>query len=201
MIRTTAPYGKPYRFDFDSVGQCTWYCYFRAIEEFGEAPCWYNGSGDKGTGYYRNAKYWANHLRGNWVLKSLSNYDVVHGDIIIYDGTYGHVAFVEEVYPNGNILLSNYNRIENGKFTLKFWTCTVDSSCQLKGCGKVLGVAHLNSNISTAPNSTNKNYITTNDAITKMAEDVIAGKYGNGYSRQVNIYNAIQKRVNLLLSK
>lgn len=37
------------------------------------------------------------------------------------------------------------------------------------------------------------------DAITTIARDVIAGKWGNGDDRKNNIYNAVQKRVNELL--
>lgn len=40
---------------------------------------------------------------------------------------------------------------------------------------------------------------TVDDAITIIARDVIAGKWGNGDDRKNNIYNAVQKRVNELL--
>lgn len=40
---------------------------------------------------------------------------------------------------------------------------------------------------------------TVDDAITTIARDVIAGKWGNGDDRKNNIYNAVQKRVNELL--
>ena len=42
--------------------------------------------------------------------------------------------------------------------------------------------------------------ITSEDAITKMAEDVINGKYGNGrLTRMANFYSTIKKRVNELM--
>lgn len=40
---------------------------------------------------------------------------------------------------------------------------------------------------------------TVDDALTTIARDVIAGKWGNGDDRKNNIYNAVQKRVNELL--
>lgn len=40
--------------------------------------------------------------------------------------------------------------------------------------------------------------ITTEQAIDKMAQDVLAGLYGNGEARKNNLYTAIQKRVNEL---
>lgn len=39
----------------------------------------------------------------------------------------------------------------------------------------------------------------TDPCLKKIAEDVIAGKYGNGAARKENLYNAIQKEVNNIL--
>ena len=41
--------------------------------------------------------------------------------------------------------------------------------------------------------------ITTDQAIQKMAEDVIAGMYGNGFMRAERLYKVIQDRVNQIL--
>lgn len=38
--------------------------------------------------------------------------------------------------------------------------------------------------------------ITSEKAIEKMAQDVIAGKYGSGTDRKENLYKAIQTKVN-----
>lgn len=43
--------------------------------------------------------------------------------------------------------------------------------------------------------------VTTETALKKMAEDVIAGKYGNGTRRKELLYKAIQAEVNILLKK
>ena len=40
--------------------------------------------------------------------------------------------------------------------------------------------------------------ITTEEAIEKMAEDVLNGLYGNGDTRKNNIYLAVQNKVNKL---
>lgn len=44
-----------------------------------------------------------------------------------------------------------------------------------------------------------KNENNEDDYITKIALDVIRGKYGNGKERKENLYNTIQKRVNEIL--
>lgn len=41
--------------------------------------------------------------------------------------------------------------------------------------------------------------VTTETALKKMAEDVIAGKYGNGFNRKERLYKAIQAKVNELM--
>lgn len=43
--------------------------------------------------------------------------------------------------------------------------------------------------------------ITTEQAIHKMAEDVIAGTYGSGTDRKNNLYTAIQTEVNNILKE
>ena len=53
-----------------------------------------------------------------------------------------------------------------------------------------------NNNSSTSNGATNG--ITTSAAVQKMAEDVIAGMYGNGETRKQKLYDTIQKRVNEL---
>lgn len=42
--------------------------------------------------------------------------------------------------------------------------------------------------------------ITTEQAIHKMAEDVLAGKYGSGTARKDNLYSAIQTEVNNIVN-
>lgn len=42
-------------------------------------------------------------------------------------------------------------------------------------------------------------YITTQEAVHKMAEDVIQGKYGNGFARKERLYKTVQDEVNKIL--
>lgn len=44
-----------------------------------------------------------------------------------------------------------------------------------------------------------KKYVPQDDALTQIARDVIAGKYGNAKERKERIYKAVQDRVNALL--
>lgn len=112
MIRTTpVEVGTtPYNWNTDSIYQCVWYSYYRSLENSLPAPCWYDGSGDKGFGAYTNAKEWLKCYRSPWVPYSVSDhpeYSPVANDIVVYDGTYGHVQFMEtdtmySEYSNGN---------------------------------------------------------------------------------------------------
>ena len=48
------------------------------------------------------------------------------------------------------------------------------------------------------PDTPEPSHITTDQAVTKLAQDVIAGKFGNGEDRKEALYKAIQTRVNEL---
>lgn len=58
-----------------------------------------------------------------------------------------------------------------------------------------------NSNNHNSNNNGSSSSITTEQALQKMAEDVIAGKYGNGNSRIKAIYEAVQNKVNKILGE
>lgn len=136
MIRTTSPKypDEPYRWDLATTGQCTWYCYYRGIEEFGAAPCYWNREQRKGL--YTNAKLWLENYKEPWEVKG-PDYTPVHGDIAVFTGKYGHDVFIEEV--NGDVaLISEYNRIVREGFDTDNWTI----GGPLKGCGKLIGYLH-----------------------------------------------------------
>ena len=103
---------QPYDWNAQSLYECTWYAYWRVQEGSGlsEPPCWYSGSGSSGYGAYTDAKYWLDHYRDPWTVKSL-NYQPVAGDIIVFTGNYGHVVVVERVNANGSLCVSDYNLI------------------------------------------------------------------------------------------
>lgn len=70
---------------------------------------------DNGTGSYTNAKEWPKHYRDPWEFKGI-DYQPVVGDIVVYDGEYGHVQFMET-----NTMYSEYrsgdpNSFRNGNF-------------------------------------------------------------------------------------
>lgn len=127
------------------TGQCTTYCYNRAIEVNGAAPCWYEGSGDDGYGYYTNAKEWLKHYRSPYIVKS-PDYTPVPGDVVVWDGHYGHVAFVEQVYDDGTALLSQSNMNGDEEYsTIPHWKIgkPIDKSYGFKyTTGAVLGYLH-----------------------------------------------------------
>lgn len=82
----------PYVWGVESVYQCTWYAYYRALEVGFSAPCWWDRATK--TGSYTNAKEWLKEYRDPWQVKG-TDYKPVAGDILVYDGEYGHVIFCE----------------------------------------------------------------------------------------------------------
>ena len=95
---------QPYKWNTDSTYQCTWYAFYRALEVGFSPPCWYDR--DTEFGSYTNAKDWLANYRDPWEVKGL-DYVAQAGDIVVYDGTYGHVQFMEtntmySEYANGN---------------------------------------------------------------------------------------------------
>lgn len=103
---------NPYEWNIPSTYQCTWYAYYRALEVGFSAPCWWDRATH--TGSYTNAKEWLKNFRDPWEIKGL-DYQAVAGDIVVYDGQYGHVQFMEtdtmfSQYSNGIA-----NSFRNGK--------------------------------------------------------------------------------------
>lgn len=103
---------KPYNWDCESVYQCTWFCYFRALSLL-SAPTWFDRPTK--TGSYTNAKLWLQDYRDPWIPITDKDYVPVAGDILVYDGEYGHVIFCET-----NTITSEYrngdpNSFRNGK--------------------------------------------------------------------------------------
>ena len=94
----------PYAWGVESVYQCTWYAYYRALEVGFSAPCYWDRATK--TGSYTNAKDWLENYREPWEVKDPS-YTPKQGDILVYDGEYGHVIFMEtdtmtSEYRNGD---------------------------------------------------------------------------------------------------
>ena len=81
-------------FAYEHWGQCTWYVAERRI-----APSW------------RDAKYWyADAIKAGYAVGQVP----LPGAILVYDsgqgrGSYGHVAYVETVYPDGSFVRADSN--------------------------------------------------------------------------------------------
>lgn len=94
----------PWRWDVSSVFQCTWFVFYRCLSAGLSEPCYFDR--ETKTGSYTNAKDWLANFREPWEVKGL-DYTPRAGDIVVYDGTYGHVQFMEtdvmySEYSNGN---------------------------------------------------------------------------------------------------
>ena len=85
--------------------ECTWYVWGRAYEALGEKPnlpnaaahCWYRWNASQNA-----CPYGATPKVGAVM-------------VTVKDGSHGHVAFVEELYSNGTMLISEYNyNVRNG---------------------------------------------------------------------------------------
>lgn len=112
-------YGEaPYKWGIDSVYQCTWFVYYR-IAELGlgwEFPTWWDR--ETKTGSYPNAKEWLKNYRDPWEVKGV-DYTPVAGDIAVFDGTYGHVQFLETDVMYSEYSNGDPNSFRNGKFEKK----------------------------------------------------------------------------------
>lgn len=113
-------YGEqPYDWTLATARQCTWYCYFRFYQVFGAFPV-YNNRKLKKEGY-NNGKTWLDNYKDatpHW-FKDEPNIEFKQGDVIVFDGNYGHVAFVEvtDGYDKDHCLVSNYNLIAPEAFS------------------------------------------------------------------------------------
>lgn len=103
---TPLEYGEqPWKWDVDSVYQCTWYCFWRFFQVHGLYPCYQNG--ETKTGSYNNGNTWLKNVRSPIEAKDI-DYNPVAGDVAVYDwDVYGHVIFLEtntltSEYRNGN---------------------------------------------------------------------------------------------------
>lgn len=117
--RTEAPsltdelycYPRNYFSSDNGRGNCTWYAYGRAWEILGRAPVF---DGD--------AKKWWDYR------EEYSGYGDINsprvGAIAVWDGEYGHVAVVEQVYEDGSVDLSESSLNETGEgvwYTKTYW--------------------------------------------------------------------------------
>lgn len=119
MIRTSpVEYGNPaYNWNSRYKWECTWYVYGRCSELGLPYPTWWDRATE--TGSYTDAKLWPQNYRDPWVPKDKSYRPVAH-DIVIFNGPYGHVAFIEKVEGN-RALLSQYMSGKEDSFSNYSW--------------------------------------------------------------------------------
>lgn len=104
----------------DNSDQCTYFCYYRATEVGFTKPC-HHYSGKPGFG---NAKDWPELINLDWenhYTKNDPNYRPVPGDIIVFDGNYGHVAFIEIDLGNDYYQISQFNKDSDGGYSSDRW--------------------------------------------------------------------------------
>ena len=89
----------PWRYD---VRNCTSYVAWRVNKDFGiSIPGW------------GNANNWDNAASSKYLVDNTPQ----EGDIAVWEGLYGHVAFVTKVYPNGMFEVDQYNNAGTGVFS------------------------------------------------------------------------------------
>lgn len=123
-IRTTPlNYGeKPWLWGIPSEKECTWYVYYRAYQVFGVFPC-YNDRENRVLGY-NHAKTWLKNFREPfkpYFFDEHPDIEFKQGDIIVFDGNYGHVVFVEKVENKDTCFISQYNLIAPKTFSNDEW--------------------------------------------------------------------------------
>lgn len=108
---------KPFAWDVPSVYQCTWFGYYESIQKLGCSPAvWWDRPTQ--TGSYPDAKLWLENYREPWVVKDAS-YTPVQGDIAVFDGTYGHIQFMETDTMYAEYRSGDPNSFAMGKFEKK----------------------------------------------------------------------------------
>lgn len=147
-ILTAPEYGeKPYDWGNKNRGQCTWYAYYRVQKNGWTPPCYYDRS--KKTVGWGNAKDWLANFREPWEAIYVSqnpDYDPVPGDIIVFNGTYGHVAVIEEKISTGEYWVSDYNRAAKESYGLTKWHKGDKMPGYNLPTGPVLGYLHYTPN-------------------------------------------------------
>lgn len=130
----------PYDWSSPYVGQCAWGAYYRILKNGWSAPCYYDRPSK--TPGYTNAKEWIKEFREPWVPFSIDKYPdyiPVPGDVIVFDGTYGHVAVIEQVVvPNDTYIISDWNRVAPKTYGTTQWK----KGTTLSKTGPLLGYLH-----------------------------------------------------------
>lgn len=199
-LRTTAPaYTNKYYIHKDNGGlnECikinnTKYCIPNCVGYAWGA--WYEMLGKRPSLSRRNAELWYGWTNDGYKRGSTPKLGAVacYQGGTLDDGTdgAGHVAIVVGI--NGNKITVAQSNYGGTRWELKTYTNGIIPGLKLQG------YIYLPVEIE---DDGGDEEVTTETAIKKMAEDVIAGKYGNGFNRKERLYKVIQAEVNKLLSK
>lgn len=165
-VRQTAPVypEQPYNWSASSKFQCTWYAYYRALEVGYTPPCYWDRATKSGS--YTNAKDWLANYREPWEVKGPS-WTPVAGDIMVFDGNFGHVAFVERNNGDGTCLVSDYNRVASETFACDKWTI----GRSMTKTGQLIGYLHWPTDektVNPVKRDTSKNQIKTTDTALRI---------------------------------
>ncbi len=146
-------------------------------DRYGDARTWWNDG---------QQSKWDNYERGQ---------EPREGAIICYDGnTYGHVAYVSKIEGDKLTLLSSgYGNTTPDGFNIRVVYRSENYNWPTMDGFTFQGFIYPKCESGT------HSEITSEEAINKMALDVIAGKYGNGKVRAESLYWTIQNRVNEIL--
>lgn len=187
-VRTTAPLrdNPYYKWGVESEGQCTWGVFYRCAECSFSPPCYWDRATK--TGSYTNAKLWIENWREPWEVKG-SDYKPVAGDIAVFDGEYGHVAFIERV-DGKQCLISDWNRVAPLTYASDTW----EYGTRLKGCGELIGYLHFPyETVETVDRNPNVNQIqTTDDSLRIRSLPSLSGEIVGHV--QIGYYNVLSQR-------
>lgn len=130
---------QPYDWSSPYMGQCVWGAYYRILQNGWSAPCYYDRP-KRITGF-TNAKEWLKEFREPWVpfyIENNPNYIPVPGDVIVFDGTYGHVAVIEKAIDDDTYIVSDWNRVAPRTYGVAEWK----KGTNLTRTGRLLGYLH-----------------------------------------------------------
>lgn len=155
----------------------------------------------KTSSYPQDAGSWYNGGNGSKYDTYERGQEPKLGSIICYGGRgYGHVAYVMAIDGDKITLLSSgYGNTTPDGFDIRVvyksknykWPTSAD-------VGDFQGFIYPKLSEPVIPTPT-PSEITTDEAIHKMAQDVIKGMYGNGFLRKERLYTTIQNEVNRIL--
>ena len=156
----------------------------------------------KTSSYPQDAGSWYNDGRGSKWDTYERGKEPREGAVICYGGDeYGHVAYVTKVEGDKLTLLSSgYGNTTPDGFDWRIvhksdnykWPTSYGDKLEFQGF-----IYPRDSK--PEPDFPDTTGITSDQAIQKMAEDVIKGYYGNGFMRAERLYKVIQDRVNQIL--